>query len=207
MRHHDRHEAAAWIEGFVVNPVLASVRLVGALDRPLTPWKNGQGRQRDLLRLPGQENWTVRASLAEITRDGPFSHFPGITRHFAIVSGRGVRLSIDGHAHEVGASDAALTFDGGASCHCTLLDGPAEALNLMLRRTAGGLHRVQPGVMHRAPLLRGLFGCDPGELVVDGQVAVARLPARTLAWFEPSAKASAASYGAAGWWIHAEAPA
>lgn len=189
-----------------MNPALTSVRLVEARERPPAPWKNGGGTQRDLLRMPEGERWLVRASLAEITRDGPFSHFPGITRHFAVVSGRGVRLSIDGHAHEVAASDAALTFDGGACCHCTLLDGPTEALNLMLRRVVGGLHRVQPGVLHDAPLLRGLFGCDAGELVVSGQAAEARLPARTLAWFEPSAQASAASYSAAGWWIDAEVP-
>jgi uncharacterized protein len=104
-----------------------------------TPWKNGGGQARDLLLWPTAAAWCVRISLADIGTDGPFSAWPGITRWFAVTQGAGVRLQwADGRLHTQACGDAPLCFDGAQPPLCQLVDGPAQALNLMLRNGPGG---------------------------------------------------------------------
>lgn len=68
-----------------------------------TPWRNGGGATRELLAWPDPRDWAIRLSVAEVERDGPFSQFPGVRRWFAVLSGGGVRLRVDGVAHELTA--------------------------------------------------------------------------------------------------------
>ena len=44
-------------------------------DLPPQPWRNGGGVTRALLTWPHADDWAVRVSVADITRDGPFSAF------------------------------------------------------------------------------------------------------------------------------------
>ena len=57
------------------------------------PWRNGGGLTRELLAWPDAEAWQCRLSVADITRAGPFSAFPGVTRWFAVLEGEGVVLA------------------------------------------------------------------------------------------------------------------
>ncbi len=103
------------------------------------PWANGGGVTRVIA-----ERADFRLSLATIAQAGPFSRFPGVMRHFALVAGQG----------EFGAQGLVLTtlsdpwvFSGADPVHASPLGGPALALNLMvpdgapplrLERHAGG---------------------------------------------------------------------
>lgn len=116
---------------------------------PPTPWKNGGGQTRELLRWPAQgptsTDWRLRLSLADIAADGPFSAFPGVTRWFVVLQGEGVALALPGGEHLQRLGDAPLCFDGGAAPGCRLLGGPTRDLNLMLQGLAGELIAARAG--------------------------------------------------------------
>ncbi len=122
------------------------LRLVHLHDVPAQAWKNGGGVTRELLRVvaPGAEGatadaaWALRISVADIATDGPFSAFPGIDRHFAVLSGAGVRLHLPGQAPlDCRAGDPPLAFDGADAPGCALLDGATRDLNVMVDRRFG----------------------------------------------------------------------
>lgn len=115
--------------------------LVSLSDVPNTPWRNGGGVTRELLAWPSLDDWTLRLSVAEVERNGPFSRFPGIQRWFAVLSGNGVRLTVNGEARELTARAQPLQFDGGADTACELLAGPTRDFNLMLRRGQARMQR------------------------------------------------------------------
>jgi environmental stress-induced protein Ves len=121
-----------------------------------TPWKNGGGVTRELLAWPTAGDWRVRMSVADVAQDGPFSRFDGVRRWFSVLDGAGVRLRIDGAAHDLTAARPPFAFDGGAACHCELLAGPTRDFNLMLRGAIGRMLRLQG---------QHFFGCGRGDLV------------------------------------------
>ena len=140
-------------------PTLQRVRLG---DCPPQPWRNGGGLTRELLAWataahdtaagPGTTppGWTVRVSVAEITRDGPFSPYPGVDRAFAVLEGRGVVLAWPQGDTVCRPGDEALRFDGAQAPGCRLVDGGfAHAL----RQAAATVGATVPGV-HAA---QGLF--------------------------------------------------
>lgn len=102
-----------------------------------TPWKNGGGRTRELFVWPPVGDWQLRISLADIEQDGPFSAFPGVHRHFAVLQGGGVRLHFADGERLLQAGDPPLAFDGASALGCTLCAGPTRDLNLMLRDVEG----------------------------------------------------------------------
>ena len=110
----------------------------------------------------------MRISVADITRDGPFSAFAGIDRWFAVLTGEGVRLGDP--ATEVTADDDALRFDGGDAPACALRGGPTRDLNLMLRadRVRGEMVRVdgERAWREEPAVLRAVFTRDGCALVV-----------------------------------------
>jgi len=72
--------------------------ILRAADRIAVPWKNGGGLTREVAAHPPYSdlgNFDWRVSLAEVARGGPFSPFPGVDRHMAVISGR-MELSISG---------------------------------------------------------------------------------------------------------------
>lgn len=142
-------------------------------------WKNGGGTTRELLAWPSATDWRVRLSVAEVEADGPFSRFDGVQRCFAVLSGAGVRLVVDGQAHELTPAGDPLAFDGGADTQCTLLGGATQDFNLMTRGACAVLQRVQaPVVMAASPaLLQAVYAVSAPALV--GKLT---LPPRTLAW-------------------------
>jgi len=104
-----------------------------AIDRIGVPWRNGLGVQYEITcdgALP--DDWTWRLSTADITQDVPFSSFPGVTREFCVADGNGVTLNINGVNHQ--CEPWSITkFRGDDVVFANLIDGPMQALNLMLR--------------------------------------------------------------------------
>ena len=149
-------------------------------------WRNGGGQTRELLAWPTAADWKLRISRADIEASGPFSAFAGVQRWFVVLSGRGVVLhmpSPDGRTqdHALQPGHAPLHFDGGLAPGCTLIDGPTQDLNLMVR---GGDACVLPVVAgldwSAAYAMRGIYtACD--GIWTDGQETIA-LAAHSLLW-------------------------
>ena len=108
-----------------------------------TPWRNGGGNTRELVAWPDSAAWRWRASVAEVAQSGPFSHFAGVQRWFAVLKGDGVCLTIDGHLHMLSKSDQPLAFDGASPTTCELLGGTTQDFNLMVQGgTAASVQRI-----------------------------------------------------------------
>ncbi|QAU24516.1 HutD family protein [Dyella sp. M7H15-1] len=131
-------------------------------DCPAMPWKNGMGRTRELAVHPvgaGMDEFTWRASVAEVDSTAPFSAFPGIDRHIALLEGAGFIMALDdGRTHALTSPFMPFTFPGEAQVSVTLRGGPTRDFNLMLRRT-----RVHGELV---------VWDEPGRQVVDDAVAL-----------------------------------
>ena len=142
------------------------------------PWKNGGGTTRELLAWPDAGDWQVRLSVAEVASDGPFSRFDGVQRWFAVLSGDGVRLVVNGRARALTRVSEPLRFDGGADTQCTLLGGATQDFNLMVR--GGGraaLHRLRGRRVSAGNGLQAVYAASR-PAVIDNL----KLPPHTLAW-------------------------
>jgi environmental stress-induced protein Ves len=176
------------------------------------PWRNGGGTTREFLaseainpaRAGGTESgplpWAWRVSVAEVASDGPFSHFPGTRRHFAVLRGNGVRLRIAEQDEVTLApthstltpthSSPVLSFSGELPCTCSLVDGPTSDFNLMCRGVAVGTLERLDGGCEAGPAERGVprgatvgvYAVTPTQVAeVDGGTAIDLAP-DTLAW-------------------------
>lgn len=114
--------------------------IVRAADVPAMPWKNGMGRTRELAIHPagaGLSGFLWRVSVAEVDRAAPFSAFPGVDRHIALLEGDGFVMHFgDGCEHALLEPYAPFAFAGEAAVDATLAGGPTRDFNLMLRRGA-----------------------------------------------------------------------
>lgn len=165
-------------------------RLLPLAAAPVQAWRNGGGNTRELLAGPPDvADWRWRISVAEITADGPFSAYTGVARWFAVLSGEGVVLAQGDDHLALHAGDAPLAFDGASAPHCSLLAGPTQDLNLMLRDglgdgVGGGMVRAHPGQhWHACATQGGVYSLVPGMLFDDDAGQQWPVPAETLVWF------------------------
>jgi uncharacterized protein len=152
-------------------------------DVAVTPWLNGGGITRELLAWPHPLDWTVRFSVAEVERDGPFSNLAGVRRWFAVLSGAGVRLRVGAQVHELTVQSDPLEFDGAAQTECELLAGATRDFNLMSRQGKAVMRRVSGSIEcgGRARLLVAAYSLGSGAAVdcADGKL---QLAPDTFAW-------------------------
>ena len=189
-------------------PALRTVQLAKV---PHQPWRNGGGSTQELLAWPTAADWQCRISVAQIDSNGPFSAFAGVERWFTVLSGEGVVLRFANRRTLLTAGSEPLRFEGAAAPSCSLLDGPTQDLNLMLRSDAGrGAMRVagMGDAWHSVAPLRAVFALDACALQVDQQAPL-QLPAGTLAYNEQAAAqgwllspAAAATRTPRAWWLH-----
>jgi environmental stress-induced protein Ves len=181
----------------------SSVIVVRADTVAPTPWRNGGGCTRELLRRPAANDWQLRVSLADIERDGPFSVFLETRRWFAVVAGAGVALRFDGHVQTLTPDSDAFEFDGACAPACSLIDGATRDLNLMVGGGVGTMQRIDPEAEWDSPYLeRGLFTLTGGTLQTGSQPALP-LDAFTLVWHIGPLPCSFAprAPGRPGWWL------
>lgn len=114
-------------------------------------WRNGLGWTREIMRLPGQGDWQLRLSIAEIEQDAAFSAFPGVERELVLLEGEGLRLRFaDGRCETLLPPHQRLRFAGEDELTGELVDGTTRDFNLMWRRAdlhAELLHRPLVGSM------------------------------------------------------------
>ncbi|WP_328384668.1 HutD family protein [Streptomyces sp. NBC_00400] len=113
------------------------MRILRAEGRAAAPWSNGGGVTREVAVQPPGSGWDAfawRVSLADVTRDGPYSPLPGVRRILTVVDGAGLELTVDGTAQLLPERYRPFAFPGGAATDSRLLDGrPVVNLNVMLR--------------------------------------------------------------------------
>jgi environmental stress-induced protein Ves len=146
-------------------------------------WKNGGGATRELLAWPTPQDWRVRLSVADVTRAGPFSPYPGIERWFSVLEGAGVRLQVGPVRQVLLAEHEPFRFDGGTPVDCELLDGPTRDFNLMAAPGQGRMRRLDGEKMFRmrGPGLLALYAHgQPARVVLDWKIQ--EVPPFHLAW-------------------------
>ena len=108
-----------------------------AADRVAVPWKNGGGLTREVAAHPPESNlgnFDWRVSLAEVSRGGPFSSFPGVDRHMAVIAGR-LEVTIPGRdALSLSSDSAPLSFAGELPVYAEPRSAIVTDLNVMTRR-------------------------------------------------------------------------
>jgi environmental stress-induced protein Ves len=111
--------------------------ILRAAERLAVPWKNGGGLTREVaVHPPGSDlgNFDWRVSIAEVHRGGPFSSFPGVDRHMAVISGV-LTLSVAGREPLTLSHDGpCLSFPGDVPASAEPRQAPVTDLNVMTRR-------------------------------------------------------------------------
>ncbi|WP_255768628.1 HutD/Ves family protein [Pseudarthrobacter sulfonivorans] len=147
------------------------------------PWRNGGGATRELASHPKAASaqdgaWDWRVSIADVTKAGDFSAFPGMERVLTVLEGELLLLTVDGAEHPL-EKYRPFRFSGDAAAHGALPTGDIRDLNVITR--AGSFkgftsiielskkraHPVFEGQL--AVLLQGQATVSPGAAVeADG---------------------------------------
>ncbi|WP_411850174.1 HutD family protein [Stenotrophomonas sp. LGBM10] len=166
----------------------AATRVIPSVEYRRERWRNGLGWTREILRVPDNDDWLVRLSIAEIEQDAAFSAFPGIERELVLLRGEGLRLRFaDGTLHTLMPPHDRLRFAGEAEVSGELVDGVTHDFNLMWRRDA-----VSAELLHRPLVGSMFFFSEPGaawaihllagQAEFEGEPALPPLQAGDTAW-------------------------
>ncbi|MBO3762294.1 HutD family protein [Ciceribacter sp. L1K22] len=121
------------------------MRIQRSEDHKVMPWKNGLGVTREVALAPSPRPdapFLWRLSLATIKGSGPFSLFPGIDRSIAALSGKPVRLVVDGKEEAtLDALGEPYSFSGDAVVEAISEGGETTDLNIMTLR-GSATHRM-----------------------------------------------------------------
>ena len=136
------------------------------------PWRNGGGTTRQLASQPGSApdgSWDWRVSIADVTKAGDFSAFPGMERVLTVVDGELLLLSVDGAERPL-EKYRPFRFPGGASTHASLPTGDIRDLNVMTRAGSfkGYTSIIELSKKRGKPLFEGSIG-----ILLQGQATVA----------------------------------
>ena len=136
------------------------------------PWRNGGGTTRQLASQPGSAqdgNWDWRVSIADVTKAGDFSAFPGMERVLTVVEGELLLLSVDGAERPL-EKYRPFRFPGGASTHASLPTGDIRDLNVITRAGSfkGYTSIIELSKKRAKPIFEGSIG-----ILLQGQAAVA----------------------------------
>ena len=163
---------------------------IALADATPMPWKNGGGTTRELLAWPpGVADWHWRVSVAQVDADGPFSVFEGVQRWFAVLDGAGVELALGQggvwQSQRVTQQSEAFGFDGALPVDCSLIEGPTQDLNLMVRspHARAQMQRVRGSLAVTAQdgVVCALWAGASGARLRDAN-GLWSVPAQTLAW-------------------------
>jgi len=146
---------------------------LGAL--PVSPWKNGGGTTREIVRMPADaalDAFDWRVSIAELSANGAFSAFPGVDRIIALLDGAGVHMQSSDRSvdHRLDAPLQPFAFRGEESIDATLLGGTSCDFNVMTRRatTSGTMHVIDNATM-TPTAAAGLFFAARGRWHIDAR--------------------------------------
>ena len=132
------------------------------------PWPNGLGITRDVAGSEGEGlGWLI--SIADLTGEAAFSHFPGVDRIFTLIEGAGATLTVDGVILPCRPFVPSL-FPGDRPTHYVPQGGPARAFNVFAARDAFEARASVQAIAanHRAPVGEAALAvyCAEGVLSV-----------------------------------------
>ena len=138
------------------------------------PWRNDGGVTRQIAGHPhatpaqdGALDW--RVSIAEVTKAGDFSVFPGMERVLTVVEGELLLLTVDG-AEQPLEKYRPFRFPGGAATTCALPTGDIRNLNVITR--AGNYKGFTSIIEISKKRAHPLFGGQLG-ILLQGQATAA----------------------------------
>jgi uncharacterized protein len=112
-----------------------------AADHRKMRWLNGGGWTSEIIAWPDPKNWEWRLSVADIEQGGPFSVFAGVNRTIALLQGSGFTLTAENlPTVTITSPYEPFDFPGDEPTNCSLLNGPVQDLNLMVRRSSTPRH-------------------------------------------------------------------
>ncbi|WP_350005268.1 HutD family protein [Pseudarthrobacter sp. WHRI 8279] len=132
------------------------------------PWRNGGGVTREIAGNSGAGSgpgtghnggWDWRVSIAEVSKAGDFSPFPGMERVLTVVEGELLLLTVDGAEHPL-EKYRAFRFSGEASTTCALPTGDVRNLNVITRagKFKGFTSIIELSKKRAHPLFAGQLG-------------------------------------------------
>ena len=111
-------------------------RIVRAADLRPRPWPNGLGTTRDVAEATGPDgrpDWLL--SVADLERDAPFSHLPGLDRVFTLIEGDTIDLAVDDAPPLACRLLLPTHFPGDRPTTSRLTGGPGRAFNVFVDRS------------------------------------------------------------------------
>lgn len=104
------------------------------------PWRNGGGVTRELASSPKAASsqdgaWDWRVSIAEVSKAGDFSAFPGMERVITVIDGELLLLTVDGGEHPL-EKYRPFRFSGDAASGGALPTGDIRDLNVIAKKGA-----------------------------------------------------------------------
>ena len=141
------------------------------------PWRNGGGVTREVASHPagapsgpgaGDGGWDWRVSIADVSKAGDFSAFPGMDRVLTVVEGELLLLSVDGAEHPL-EKYRPFRFSGDAAASGALPTGDIRDLNVITRTGAfkGYTSIIELSKKRAHPVFEGQLG-----ILLQGQAAV-----------------------------------
>ena len=138
------------------------------------PWRNGGGVTRELASHPQAASaqdgaWDWRVSIAEITKAGEFSAFPGMERVLTVIEGELLLLTVDGAEHPL-ERYRPFRFGGEAMSHGALPTGDIRNLNVITRSGSfkGYTSIIELSKKRAQPVFEGQLG-----ILLQGQATAA----------------------------------
>ena len=137
------------------------------------PWRNGGGVTRELASHPRAASaqdgvWDWRVSIADVTKAGDFSAFPGMERVLTVIDGELLLLTVDGGEHPL-EKYRPFRFSGEAASSSALPTGDIRDLNVITRAGAfkGFTSIVELSKKRAHPVFEGQLG-----VLLQGQATV-----------------------------------
>jgi environmental stress-induced protein Ves len=141
------------------------------------PWRNGGGVTREVASHPagapsgpvtGDGGWDWRVSIADVSKAGEFSVFPGMDRVLTVLEGELLLLSVDGSEHPL-EKYRPFRFSGDAAAAGSLPTGDIRDLNVITRNGAfkGYTSIIELSKKRAHPVFGGQLG-----ILLQGQAAV-----------------------------------
>ena len=166
------------------------------------PWRNGGGVTRELAGHPGAESsgnstendggrdW--RVSIADVSKAGAFSAFPGMDRVLTVIDGELLLLTVDGAEHPL-EKYRPFRSSGDADSAGALPTGDIRSLLVFTRQGAfkGYTSIIELSKKRAHPVFEGQFG-----ILLQGQATVGPGTAGTEPGTDAGAGAGAASAAA-----------
>ncbi len=123
----------------------SKLTLLHACDYRRERWRNQQGWTREILRVPDEDAFHWRVSIAEITQDTLFSPYLGYRRAQVLLQGGVMHLGfVDGRRMQLEPPHGQAQFDGDDVAACHLPDGPVQVFNAIWNP-----QQVQLQLLHR----------------------------------------------------------